>query len=166
MKHAKTKRWVEDQKRTSVCDARQICIDNISYNEEAMMFITPMRKLRPGLLYQEGVRVSRRMVIKFTVAHGVYHTFLNRIQLYRIDGRELKMVVQRFYQNFWWNESDITTELIAMVKDCLKDGGITVEMSADVESDCTKLAAEYVNEAKSMTSALGERYSSGTNCAK
>lgn len=166
MKRNKMHRWEEHRIRTSVYDVRQVCNEKIEYNDVAMMFITPIRKLRPGLLYQEGVRVSRRMAVKFTVAHGVYHTFLNRVQLFRIDNRELKMVKQRYYRNFWWNESDITTELIMMVKDCLKEGGITVEMVIDNESESTKLAAEIVNEVKKMTIALGESYSSSPDSAK
>ena len=166
MNDTKMHRQMEDHDRVSVYDTRQMCIDKISYNDEAMMFITPMRKLRSGLLYQEGVRVSYRLVIKFTVAHGVYHTFLNRIQLFRIDNGELKMVKQRYYRNFWWNESDITTELIMTVKDCLKEGGITVDMVIGNEIESTKLATEIVNEAKKTTIALGEGYPSSRDCTK
>ena len=124
------------------------------------MFTTPTRKLRSGLLYQEGVRVSCHMVIKFTVAHGIFHTFLNRIQLFRFDDKALKMVKQRHYRHFWWNESDITKELILMVTDCLKANGITVGMTMGSESEYTKLGTELVEEAKRMTIALGERFSS------
>lgn len=148
----------KDIRCTSVYESSMESNDKIAYCDEAMMFVTPMRRLRRYLLYQEGVRVSRSLVIKFYVGHGVYHTFVNRIQLFRYNGIELRMVKQKDYRHFCWNERDITKELILLVEEYCKGDDSELGCPIALESERRKFAEEMVENVRRVTVALGEGF--------
>ena len=130
---------------------------NITYNEAANLFLTPGYVSQAGNMYQEGVRLSRRMAVKFSIGHGYYHTFLNGIQVYMWDGGKPKIVAHRCYYNFWWSEQDAQRELKNVVKSYLVNESKLLGVHGISEADFNRLSDDLVGETRQTTALIGSQ---------
>ena len=128
---------------------------DITYNEAANLFLSPGYVSQAGNMYQEGVRLSRRMAVKFSIGHGYYHTFLNGIQVYIWDGGKPKIVAHRCYYNFWWSEQDAQRELKNVVKNYLLNESKIQGYLGVSEEDINRLADNHVGETRQTTALIG-----------
>lgn len=128
---------------------------NITYNQAANMFLTPGYMSLAGNVYQQGVRLSRRMAVKFDIGHGYCHTFLNGIQVYMWDEGKPKMVAHRCYSNFWWAEGEAQRELKSVVKNYLVNESKLLGVHGITENDFNRLAEGLVGETRQTTALIG-----------
>lgn len=134
---------------------------NVSYNQKAKMLLTPGYVSAAGNLYQEGVRLSKRLAVRFSIGHGWAHTFLNGIQLYAWDGVGLRVVAHRCYDNFWWCEEAVRREVINIITSYLRtqlqiQGNYCVS-----EPDIRKLAINLVDDTQNTTELIGNHVAFG-----
>lgn len=137
---------------------------DITYNQAANMFLTPGYMSLAGNVYQQGVRLSRRMAVKFSIGHGYYHTFLNGIQVYIWDGGKPKMVAHRCYSNFWWSESEPQRELKSVVKSYLLNESKLLGVHGISEADFNRLSDDLVGETRQTTALIGSQIIPNTLC--
>ena len=137
---------------------------DITYNQAANMFLTPGYMSLAGNVYQQGVRLSRRMAVKFSIGHGYYHTFLNGIQVYIWDGGKPKMVAHRCYSNFWWSESEAQRELKSVVKSYLLNESKLLGVHGISEADFNRLSDDLVGETRQTTALIGSQIIPNTLC--
>lgn len=137
---------------------------DITYNQAANMFLTPGYMSLAGNVYQQGVRLSRRMAVKFSIGHGYYHTFLNGIQVYMWDGGKPKMVAHRCYSNFWWSESEAQRELKSVVKSYLLNESKLLGVHGISEADFNRLSDDLVGETRQTTALIGSQIIPNTLC--
>ena len=128
---------------------------NITYNQAANMFLTPGYMSLAGNVYQQGVRLSRRMAVKFDIGHGWCHSFLNGIQVYMWDDGKPKIVAHRCYSNFWWSEYDAQQELKSVVKSYLVNESKLLGLHGITENDFSRLTDELVGETRKTTALIG-----------
>lgn len=134
---------------------------NVTYNHVAKMLLTPGYVSAAGNMYQEGVRLSKRLAIKYSIGHGWAHTFMNGIQLFAWDGTGLRVVAHRCYSNFWWCEEDIRREVISVVTSYLRTQLQLHGIYCVAETDIRQLAVELVDETQKTTELIGCSTTSG-----
>ena len=148
---------MENQLALAVRNALPQLSGNITYNEAANLFLTQGYVSQAGNMYQEGVRLSRRMAVKFSIGHGYYHTFLNGIQVYMWDGGKPKMVAHRCYSNFWWSESEAQRELKSVVKSFLLNESKLQGYHGITEAGFNQMTDELVGETRETTALIGSQ---------
>jgi hypothetical protein len=136
---------------------------SITYNDVPKMFLTPGYVSQAGNMYQEGVRLSRRMAVKFSIGHGYAHSFLNGIQVYVWDGSKPKMVAQRTYSNFWWSERDTNLAVKDVVKEYLINESKVQGVNGISDKDFDKIASDLVGDALQTTVMLGNQVLTSNN---
>lgn len=148
---------MENKLAVAVKNALPQLSGNITYNEAANLFLTPGYVSQAGNMYQEGVRLSRRMAVKFSIGHGIYHTFLNGIQVYMWDEGKPKMVAHKDYNNFWWSESEAQRELKSVVKSYLVNESKLLGVHGVSETDFNRLSDDLVGETRQTTALIGSQ---------
>lgn len=133
---------------------------NVTYNHVAKMLLTPGYVSAAGNMYQEGVRLSKRLAVKFSIGHGWAHTFMNGIQLFAWDGAGLRVVAHRCYSNFWWCEDDIRREVISVVTSYLRTQ-ILLQGKYCEEAEIRRFARQLVDETQKTTELIGCHAASG-----
>ena len=146
---------MENNLAIAVKSALPMLSGNITYNQAANMFLTPGYMSLAGNVYQQGVRLSRRMAVKFDIGHGWCHSFLNGIQVYMWDDGKPKIVVHRCYSNFWWSEYDAQQELKSVVKSYLVNESKLLGIHGITENDFSRLTDELVGETRKTTALIG-----------
>lgn len=130
----------------------------ITYSDIAKMFLTIGYVSQAGNMYQQGVRLSKRMAIRLDIGHGQYHTFLNGIQLYTWDGGTPKMVAHRGdYYDFRWTDDGVNREIINVVKDYIKNEIQVQGVLGISDSDIKNKAYELVEETQMTTELIGNK---------
>lgn len=155
---------MENKLALAVKSALPMLSGDITYNQAANMFLTPGYMSLAGNVYQQGVRLSRRMAVKFSIGHGYYHTFLNGIQVYIWDGGKPKMVAHRCYSNFWWSESEAQRELKSVVKSYLLNESNLLGVHGISEADFNRLSDDLVGETRQTTALIGSQIIPNTLC--
>ena len=155
---------MENKLALAVKSALPMLSGDITYNQAANMFLTPGYMSLAGNVYQQGVRLSRRMAVKFSIGHGYYHTFLNGIQVYMWDGGKPKMVAHRCYSNFWWSESEAQRELKSVVKSYLLNESKLLGVHGISEADFNRLSDDLVGETRQTTVLIGSQIIPNTLC--
>lgn len=146
---------MENNLAIAVKSALPMLSGNITYNQAANMFLTPGYMSLAGNVYQQGVRLSRRMAVKFDIGHGWCHSFLNGIQVYMWDDGKPKIVAHRCYSNFWWSEYDAQQELKSVVKSYLVNESKLLGLHGITENDFSRLTDELVGETRKTTALIG-----------
>ena len=146
---------MENNLAIAVKSALPMLSGNITYNQAANMFLTPGYMSLAGNVYQQGVRLSRRMAVKFDIGHGWCHSFLNGIQVYMWDDGKPKIVAHRCYSNFWWSEYDAQQELKSVVKSYLVNESKLLGIHGITENDFSRLTDELVGETRKTTALIG-----------
>jgi hypothetical protein len=132
---------------------------NYNYNEVAKMFLTSGYMSAAGNIYQSGLRLSQHLAVQFSIGHGYCHSFLNGITVFIWDKDKPKVISQRSFSCFFWNEYDSNQVLKSMIKEyvlgeCRKSGiGIPTETALE------ELAVGLIKELETETSAAAKQLS-------
>lgn len=128
---------------------------NVTYSQAARMFLSPGYVSAAGNMYQEGLRLSRYIAIKFDIGHGYCWSFLNGIKLYIWDGKRPKLVKQKLFYNYCWSDSSAREESVSMVKEYLKDTCRMLHLDRATDSEVLRLSEALVDETENTTKLIG-----------
>ncbi len=140
---------------TAVRSALPALGNNITYNQVAKMFLTPGYTSAAGNTYQEGLRLSKYLAVNFSIGHGYCHSFLNCIRLYIWDGQKPKLVKERFFSCFFWNEEAARAETAEMLKEYLASSCRLLGLGNPTDSELTRLSETLVGETSRTTQLIG-----------
>ena len=133
------------------------CSNNFTYNDVAKLFCTPAYVALSGNMYQEGLRISDRLAIKYSIGYGYCHVFMNGLQVFAYDGTGLKLISQASYYNFWWDEAAINAETVRMVQEFLINECKVLGIQGVSESELSRQAKILVDQARKTTEQIGNK---------
>jgi hypothetical protein len=97
---------------------------SLTYNPEKNVYLTMGHTSTAGNTYFKAVRFSNRLAVYYDIGIGYCRTFLNGITLFCWDGREAKIVAQKFWGGCgnWcdFSERFAQGQAVQMLKDYLK----------------------------------------------
>ncbi len=128
---------------------------NVTYSQAAKMFLTPGYVSAAGNMYQEGLRLSKYIIVKFSIGHGYSWSFLNGIKLYIWNGTKPKLVKQKLFSCYFWSENAARQEAVKMVKEYLKDTCRMLHLERATDSEVLKLSEALVDEMVNTTKLIG-----------
>lgn len=129
---------------------------NATYNDIAKMFLTQGWQSMAGNVYQEGMRLSDKIVVKYNIGHGYCHTFLNGVNIYGFDGTQMRLLVSdNSYNCCYWSEGVVKGETVRLLEKffegyCRANGCYDENRQAIRE-----IAAQFVDETIRSTEAIG-----------
>lgn len=114
-----------------------------TWNEGQKMFIFNEYESASGHRYYQGLRFCDNIVVLEKI--GQYHswTYIDSIEIYAFNGRNLELVQKRDYEKAFRNDDFVRAETEAMLKDYLKGAMKMQRCSAD--------EAQIAEHVKSMT---------------
>lgn len=128
---------------------------NVTYSQAARMFLSPGYVSAAGNMYQEGLRLSRYIIVKFSIGHGYCWSFLNGIKLYIWDGKRPKLVKQKLFSSYIWSGNAARQEAVKMVKEYLKDTCRMLHLERATDSEVLRLSEALVDETENTTKLIG-----------
>lgn len=76
----------------------------VTYNKENNIFLTAGYTSQAGNTYYQGIRLSNRIVISYSIGEGYAYTFLNGINIYGFDGNKKKLIASMGLHNTVFSE--------------------------------------------------------------
>jgi hypothetical protein len=129
---------------------------NVTYNDCAKMFLTQGWASAAGNVYQEGLRVSRNLVVTYGIGHGYCHSFLNSIRIYRFEQNRPVLATERYFYNFWWSDYDVKTATVNLLTDFLESQCKVLGLDSPGREAVRQLAGGFVNETIAGTKLLAQ----------
>lgn len=138
-----------------------------TYNQISKLFLSAGWQSAAGNVYQEGVRISSNLVVKYSIGHGYYHTFMNGICLYAYNGKELKLIASdQSYYNFWWDEYNVKSQTVNLLSGVIENQCRIAGCKDASREEIRKIASAMVEDTIKYTEAIGNyALASGNNTA-
>lgn len=92
----------------------------VMYNAQNNIFLTNGYTSAAGNTYFQGIRVSDRIAVKYLLGEGYRYTFLNGIQVYAYDGKQLKLIGSRAFNSYIFSEYNAKQETIGITFEYMK----------------------------------------------
>ena len=128
-------------------------ISGVTYNEKKNIFLTNGYTSAAGNTYFQGVRLSERIVVKENVGVGYCRTFINGIQIFGFNGKDLQLITSKCYDCTFYDETFIRNECVGMVNEFLKNqcrpNGSTTN-AAEIKALSTSLINETLSHKKQL----------------
>lgn len=93
----------------------------VTYNKANNIFLTDGYTSAAGNVYFQGIRLSDRIVIKENIGQGYAYTFLNGIQIFGFNGKDLQLLCSSDYHCLIYDKADVKEKTLGMIKAYLKD---------------------------------------------
>jgi len=96
--------------------------ESLTYNAEMNMYVTPGYVSLSDNAYYRAARISDRLIICYHIGEGYAHTFLNGITISCWDGKQQRIIGQKFWGGSDWrcfSEYFAKEQCILMLKDYL-----------------------------------------------
>lgn len=135
---------------------------NFNYNEVAKMFLSAGYASPAGNVYQEGLRLSQRLAVRFSIGHGYAYSFLNGVSLYIWDNNKPKLVAQKSFSCYYLSECATTLEMKSMIRDYIRSQCLLYNYGVPTEGGLEELSNSLVKELEQGTAALAKQLSAGT----
>ena len=103
----------------------------VTYNAQKNIYLTDGYTSAAGNTYYQGIRLSDRIIVKYSIGEGYARTFLNGVEVYGYNGRDQKLIGSRSYNNYFFSECGAKQEAVGIVVDYMK--GQTKLMGASVD---------------------------------
>lgn len=129
---------------------------NVTYNDYAKMFLTRGWASAAGNMYQEGLRLSKNLVVTYGIGHGYCHSFLNSIRIYRFEQNRPVLATERYFYNFWWSDYGVKTETIDLLADFLESQCKVLGLNSPGREAIQQLASGFVSETIAGTKLLAQ----------
>ena len=68
---------------------------SVTYNAQNNIFLTNGYTSAAGNTYYQGIRLSDRIIVKYSIGEGYAHTFLNGVEVYGYNGLDKKLIGSR-----------------------------------------------------------------------
>ena len=105
---------------------------SVTYNAQNNIFLTNGYTSAAGNTYYQGIRLSDRIIVKYSIGEGYAHTFLNGVEVYGYNGRDKKLIGSRSFNCYFFSEYGAKKEAIGIVVDYMKSQ--TKLLGASVEN--------------------------------
>lgn len=105
---------------------------SVTYNAQNNIYLTNGYTSAAGNTYYQGIRLSDRIIVKYSIGEGYAHTFLNGVEVYGYNGRDQKLIGSRSFNCYFFSEYNAKREAIGIVVDYMKSQ--TKMLGASVES--------------------------------
>lgn len=129
---------------------------NATYNDVARMFLSQGWQSIAGNVYQEGLRLSDKIVVKYNIGHGYCRSFLNGVNIYGFDGEKMRLLVSdNSYYCCYWSESVVRQETVRLLSSFFEGYCMANGCYAENKSAIREIAEQFVNETIRSTEAIG-----------
>lgn len=105
---------------------------SVTYNAKNNIYLTNGYTSAAGNTYYQGIRLSDRIIIKYSIGQGYAYTFLNGVQVYGYNGRDKKLIGSRFFNRCLYSDDWAKRKAIDIVLDYMKSQ--TKMLGASVET--------------------------------
>ena len=77
---------------------------SVTYNKQNNIYLTDGYTSAAGNTYYQGIRLSNRIIITYSIGEGYIHTFLNGINIYGYNGQDKKLIASRDFYCLYYSE--------------------------------------------------------------
>ena len=122
--------------------------ESITYNAAKNVFLTQGYTSAAGNMYYRAIRISDRLAIYYDLGQGYKYTFLNGIKLFCWDGKQARVVAQRYWGSCDWrvfNEQFAKEQSILMLKDYLA-GQLKIQGAHVSDQDVLAFSRNMIEE--------------------
>ena len=130
--------------------------NGVSYNDIAKMFLTPAWCSAAGNAYQEGLRLSNKIAVTYSIGHGYARTFLNGIRIFRYEGGKPVLMGERAFSCYFWSDYGVNNETVNLLTDCLESQCKVLGLGTPNRDYVRQLASAFVSETVKGTALLGK----------
>lgn len=68
---------------------------NVTYNKQHNIYLSDAYTSAMGNTYYQGIRLSNRIIISYSIGEGYLYTFLNDIRIYGFNGTDKKLIATK-----------------------------------------------------------------------
>lgn len=68
---------------------------NVTYNKQHNIYLSDAYTSAMGNTYYQGIRLSNRIIISYSIGEGYLYTFLNGIRIYGFNGTDKKLIATK-----------------------------------------------------------------------
>lgn len=129
--------------------------NGVTYNDIAKMFLTPAWCSIVGNAYQEGLRLSNKIAVTYSIGHGHTHSFLNGIRIFRYEDGKPVLIGERGFSSCFWNDYSVNNETVNLLTDCLESQCRVLGLGTPDMDYVRQVAATFVEETIKGTKLLG-----------
>ena len=129
--------------------------NGVTYNDIAKMFLTPAWCSAAGNAYQEGLRLSDKIAVTYSIGHGYAYTFLNGIRIFRYENGKPVLLNERYYSNVCWSEWTVNYETVDLLAESLESQCKVLGLGTPDREYVRKVASTFVDETIRGTKLLG-----------
>lgn len=127
-----------------------------TYNDIAKMFLSQGWQSLSGNVYQEGIRLSDKIVVKYNIGHGYCRTFLNGVNIYGFDGEKMRLLVSdNSYYCCYWSEEVVKEETVRLLSSFFEGYCRANGCYDENRSVIREIAQQFVAETIRSTEAIG-----------
>ncbi len=130
--------------------------NGVTYSDIAKMFLTPAWCSAAGNAYQEGLRLSNKIAVTYSIGHGYAHTFLNGIRVFRYENGKPVLLNERYFSCVFWDEWTVNNETVDLLAESLMSQCKVLGLGTPDSGYVRKLASTFVDETVRGTKLLGE----------
>lgn len=130
-----------------------------TYNDVAKMILGAGWQSQAGNVYQEGVRISDKIVVKYNIGHGFCYSFLNGVNIYGFDGKGMRLLASdNSYYCCYWSEQTVKNETVRLLSNFFEDYCRANGCLENNRNSIRQIATQFVEETVKATEAVGNRF--------
>lgn len=119
---------------------------NVTYNKQHNIYLSDAYTSAIGNTYYQGIRLSNRIIISYSIGEGYCYTFLNGIRIYGFNGTDKKLIETKDLNCCIFSEKCAKNMCVAMLEDYIEGQAKLINTSL-VKSDIKTFSNELVEEA-------------------
>lgn len=129
--------------------------NGVTYDDVAKMFLTPAWCSELGNAYQQGLRLSNKIAVTYSIGHGYAYTFLNEIRIYKYENGKTVLIGERGFDNYRWTDYAVNIETVNLLADCLESQCKILGLGTPDKNYVRQVASTFVDETVRGTKLLG-----------
>ena len=119
---------------------------NVTYNKQHNIYLSDAYTSAMGNTYYQGIRLSNRIIISYSIGEGYLYTFLNGIRIYGYNGTDKKLIATKDLNCCIFSESSAKSMCIGMLEDYIESQAKLINTSL-AKSDINAFSNKLVEEA-------------------
>lgn len=130
---------------------------NITYDHTIDMYRTSSYTSASGYRYYQAAQASDKIIVKFNLCDGTWHTFVDAVHVFRFSGSSTSLIGNREFSNTWYDNYDdremVQETAIQIIADYLQSSSaiqgqrladdIVNEVARNLFADAIKMTKEY-----------------------
>lgn len=119
---------------------------NVTYNKQHNIYLSDAYTSAMDNTYYQGIRLSNRIIISYSIGEGYCYTFLNGIRIYGFIGTDKKLIATKDLNCCILREKCAKNMCVAMLEDYIEGQAKLINTSL-AKSDIKTFSNELVEEA-------------------